>query len=366
MNKNDNKLDVVDLELEQCHVRLFIPIPILLLWYLYWFASTPSAEAMAGLAGTIVFTIFALVHWAHVRGYPGYRPVRRIIAITADQTGCFVAMYLTGELGAIVIFLALWVSLGNGIRFGIEWMTLSAVLATTALVILWFVSDYWNQHPNWMVGLLLLNLAIPLYVARLIHGFHDGRVKLARYAEEMERLAMMDALTGLPNRTAFFSELRRASAHAQRTGSAIAVLYFDLDGFKLVNDTLGHTLGDLLLKETARRVSGELRQEDVLARLGGDEFVVMMQVEGYGERPRRVAERILAAIESIDSVNGYPVDLTASVGVAVANGREAARRGAERLVDQADLNMYASKRDRTSQIVLTYLTEDADLDVLTA
>ena len=288
-------------------------------------------------------------------------PQRRVVAIVMDQLGCFIGMLLTRELGTVIVFLNLWISLGNGIRFGVKWMALSATLATTGLIVLSGVSDYWGQRPIWIISLVLLNAVIPAYVASLIRGFHDGRTKLAQYADHMEKMALKDALTGLPNRSALFDEFEKASSYARRMGSAIAVLYFDLDGFKQVNDTLGHAQGDMLLRETANRANAVLRGEDVLARFGGDEFVVLLRVHDSGKRARRVAERIRQSIASIGYIDGNPVDVTASVGIVVVNGLDAARIGAEQIVHEADLNMYAAKKDGKNQIVLTTLSSEIRL-----
>lgn len=361
MNNPHDPTQSADLELAQCYVRLFVPLPILILWYLFWYLVMQDPDALQGLAVTGCVLVFALVHWANVKRNPGVYPRRRILAIVFDQTACFVAMFLTGELGAVVAFVNLWVSLGNGIRFGVKWMALSAGLATLGWIILGMVSDYWSQHPIWIISLILLNTAIPAYVASLIRGFHDGRTKLAQYADHMEKMALKDALTGLPNRSALFDEFEKASSYARRMGSAIAVLYFDLDGFKQVNDTLGHAQGDMLLRETANRANAVLRGEDVLARFGGDEFVVLLRVHDSGKRARRVAERIRQSIASIGYVDGNPVNVTASVGIVVVSGADAARIGAEQIVHEADLNMYAAKKDGKNQIVLTALSSEIKL-----
>lgn len=342
-----------DLELAQCYIRLFIPLPILTLWYLYWFFPVQHPEAIRGLGVAAGFLVFALAHWMLVKRHPGVYPLRRVVAISVDQVACFVAMFLTGELGAVVAFVNLWVSLGNGIRFGVKWMALSAALASTGLISLSVFSDYWSQHPIWIIGLVLLNTAIPAYVASLIRGFHHSRAQLARYADEMEAMALKDPLTGLPNRTALFDELEKAGSYAQRTDSSIAMLYFDLDGFKQVNDTLGHASGDMLLVETARRVNEALRCEDILARIGGDEFVVLLQVRDGGKRAHGVADRILQSIAAINEIAGSPIDVTASVGIVVVSGSEAVRMGAEEIVHEADRNMYTAKKRGKNQIVLS-------------
>ncbi len=361
MNGIHNNSKTVDLELAQCYIRLFVPLPILILWYLFWFFVMQNPVALKGLGVSGSVLVFALAHWANVKRNPGVYPRRRVLAIVFDQTACFVAMFLTGELGAVVAFVNLWVSLGNGIRFGVKWMALSASLAAIGWIILGMVSDYWSQHPIWIISLVLLNTAIPAYVASLIRGFHDGRTRLARYADHMEKMALKDALTGLPNRSALFDEFEKASSYACRMGSAIAVLYFDLDGFKQVNDTLGHAQGDMLLRETANRANAVLRGEDVMARFGGDEFVVLLRVHDSGKRARSVAERIRQSIASIGYIDGNPVDVTASVGIVVVSGADAARMGAEKIVHEADLNMYAAKKDGKNQIVLTTLSSEIRL-----
>lgn len=342
-----------DLELAQCYIRLFVPLPVLFLWFGFWAFHTQRPEATIGLVGTGVFCFYTVAHWAHVKRYPGFYPLRRTLAITVDQLGCFLTMLLTGELGAIVAFLCLWISLGNGIRFGVPWMALSAALASTGLIAVGMFSNYWSQHPIWIISLVLLNTAIPAYVASLIRGFHHSRSELARYAREMEAMALKDPLTGLPNRTALFDELDKAGAHARRSGASIAVLYFDLDGFKQVNDTLGHAPGDLLLVETARRAHEALRGEDILARIGGDEFVVLLQAQDGGTRAHAVAERILQSIAAIREIAGSPIEVTASVGIVVASGAEAVRMGAEQIVHEADRNMYLAKKRGKNQIVLS-------------
>src|SRR3569832_1115856 len=177
MNKVDDASPSAHLELAQCHIRVFVVLSFLIGWYLFWYMQARSTEANTGLAGLCVFFVFALVLWAHVKRYPGFYPQRRVAAIVMDQLGCFIGMLLTRELGTIIVFLNLWISLGYGIRFGVKWMALSATLATIGLIVLSMVSDYWSQRPIWIISLVLLNSAIPAYVASLIRGFHDGQAR---------------------------------------------------------------------------------------------------------------------------------------------------------------------------------------------
>ena len=160
--------------------------------------------------------------------------------------------------------------------------------------------------------------------------------------DRIARLALVDMLTDLPNRCAFEEALERAAARSRRHGGAIAILYLDLDGFKSVNDTLGHAAGDELLREVAVRLRSCLRAEDMVARLGGDEFAALLTVAA-GDACREAeatARRILAALsEPVVTAEG-PARVGASIGMAVY---PLCCPTAEQCVRDADGAMYAAK-----------------------
>jgi diguanylate cyclase (GGDEF)-like protein len=132
---------------------------------------------------------------------------------------------------------------------------------------------------------------------------------------ELLQLANHDSLTGLPNRAFFMDRLERALTRLTRTATTLAVLYCDLDGFKAVNDTLGHEAGDLVLVEAARRLSGAIRATDTVSRFGGDEFVVIC--EGFADRDSiaEVAARLVDTISRPIPVGGSTVSVGISIGV---------------------------------------------------
>jgi len=156
--------------------------------------------------------------------------------------------------------------------------------------------------------------------------------------EKLEHLALHDPLTGLPNRRLFDDRLRQALARTHRTGGQVAVLFLDLDGFKKINDSLGHEAGDRVLVTVAERLRYCLRPEDTAARLGGDEFVVLLEGASRGEG-LRVAERIQHSLRVPFSVGDHEALLTASVGVAAGPPPDTP----ERLVREADRAMYREK-----------------------
>ena len=135
--------------------------------------------------------------------------------------------------------------------------------------------------------------------------------------EQIRHLAHHDTLTGLPNRLLFGDRLRQALLVAQREGHKLALIFFDLDKFKPVNDTYGHAVGDVLLQQIATRLAGTLRATDTLARLGGDEFVVLLPRVADAGDPKRVAEDILRELSRPFMTEGFTLSISASLGVAL-------------------------------------------------
>ncbi|MFY9779407.1 MAG: EAL domain-containing protein [Candidatus Baltobacteraceae bacterium] len=163
----------------------------------------------------------------------------------------------------------------------------------------------------------------------------------------IEHLAYSDALTALPNRVAVLTRLDEALAEADRVGSRVAVLFLDIDGFKAVNDTVGHRGGDLVLAEVAQRLRGTLRREEYMGRLGGDEFaVVLPHVAGRAEI-ESISQRISSVLVCPFPVGEYRFSLSASIGAAIYPDDAAAR---DELLACADAAMYAAKDDGGSRL----------------
>jgi diguanylate cyclase (GGDEF)-like protein/PAS domain S-box-containing protein len=157
---------------------------------------------------------------------------------------------------------------------------------------------------------------------------------------ELQRLALRDGLTGLPNRNLFRDRMEHALERSRRLGTSVAVLFLDLDRFKVVNDTLGHPAGDALLQEVARRIQSCFREEDTVARLGGDEFGGLLEDLESADDARRVADRLVEVFDPPFEVAGTEVHTQASIGIAMSD------QGAERpddLLRYSDVAMYRVK-----------------------
>ena len=183
----------------------------------------------------------------------------------------------------------------------------------------------------------------------VVAGEHEGAVihttlvdisDRKRAEEQIEFHAYHDILTNLPNRKLFADRLRQSLTHARRSGRTLAVMFIDIDHFKNINDTLGHTCGDELLLEMSYRLRHCVREDDTVARLGGDEFTIILSQLRQPEDAANVAQKILRAVQVPLSLGGTPIEVTASIGIALypVDGADP-----EALLRNADSAMYRAK-----------------------
>ena len=165
--------------------------------------------------------------------------------------------------------------------------------------------------------------------------------QVEHYSQEMETLALYDAMTGLPNRRLLMDRLSLSIAHAHRNRSTMAVLFLDLDKFKQINDSLGHGAGDTLLNLVAARLVALVRQEDTVARLGGDEFVIALWELTQVDDVAKLAAKVVQDLSKPYLIDGHEVHISASIGVGIypIHGEDG-----ETLMKRADTSMYEVKR----------------------
>jgi diguanylate cyclase (GGDEF)-like protein len=171
-------------------------------------------------------------------------------------------------------------------------------------------------------------------------------------------MAFHDMLTGLANRALFYDRTEHAIEGADRTGEALAVLFVDLDGFKLINDDHGHAVGDSVLIEVAARLRTCARQSDTIGRLGGDEFAILVERMADPHDAERFADRIIQALAEPMEIGDASVTVTVSASVGVALRRRQHVRADDLLLD-ADHAMYVAKSAGKGQYVLAGQTSSS-------
>jgi diguanylate cyclase (GGDEF)-like protein/PAS domain S-box-containing protein len=176
----------------------------------------------------------------------------------------------------------------------------------------------------------------PFYLVTQIEDITERREAEARLLHQ----ALHDSLTGLPNRALLMDRLKQVLARADRHPTLTAVVFIDLDGFKDINDSLGHDVGDQVLREVAQRINNQVRPADTVARLGGDEFVVLCSELHSEQNAVEIAERLTSAVAEPVTVGTFEVEVTASVGIALSDGEALTP---EDMLRNADAAMYGAK-----------------------
>jgi diguanylate cyclase (GGDEF)-like protein/PAS domain S-box-containing protein len=200
--------------------------------------------------------------------------------------------------------------------------------------------------------------------ATSFHGTVSDITEQKEAQQEIARLAYYDPLTGLANRRLLLDRLEQCCSHAERRGTSGALLFIDLDRFKLLNDSLGHQVGDELLKEVAQRLQQSLRKEDTVARLGGDEFVVLLpSIDGgtstVTSRVRHVADLLRRNVARDYKFNKHNYHMSGSIGVAIFPQDSC---NADNILEQADAAMYLAKKSGRDTVAFYHATLQAEAD----
>jgi len=196
-------------------------------------------------------------------------------------------------------------------------------------------------HKNGRLFPLEINIAeMALDGVKHFVGIVRDITERKRAEGKLTQMALFDQLTELPNRTNFFDKLEFSLSHARRNKSVLALLFIDLDGFKKVNDTLGHTIGDQLLREVAKRLHANIRETDMVARMGGDEFTVILSNLEDIESATSMAEKLIKAINQPIILDGNTCNVGASIGIAAYPYHAGSSNS---LINAADSAMYQAK-----------------------
>lgn len=267
--------------------------------------------------------------------------VRQYLCLVGDIGMISAAMYLAGDIGAFFYPVYQWVIIGHGVRFGARRLVVSSALSVAFFALIIAITPYWQHNLLNASGLLLGLVILPLYFLSLMRKLHSLNDKLQVELEKTLHAASHDKLTGLPNRHKFYERLDQEFRRARRHSSGYAVLFIDLDGFKRVNDELGHHAGDEALRQIADRLARCCRDTDLAARLGGDEFAIILDSANSYEQASTPAQRAIDLIEQPISIMGEQRCLSASIGISLYPDDGITP---DELTRNADLAMYEVKR----------------------
>ncbi len=324
------------------HIQIAVRLGIVSVATVYFFsdyfaagARNPDYVYLARWATSVaLFVTLALAVAIVLR--PGKSVARRIFGMIHDVLAISTAMYL-GEAGAAgVAAIYLWVTLGNGFRYGNAYLYGCALMSFVSFAAVSLTSDYWAANRTLSANILILLALIPPYVGALLSS-------LQRAKEQLRHQASVDVLTGLLNRAETEMSVERV---LDRRHDGHALLYCDLDLFKQVNDSAGHAAGDKLLRDVSRIIRDCAGPRSVVGRLGGDEFCVFLE-DSTMERARQVAENVR------NSVSGYRLAWGReyfSVGISVGVAPTSAVQDVGSLFRLADAACYAAKNAGRNQV----------------
>ncbi len=305
------------------------------------FALGPLFPSLA--PGHVLVLGAALLGWTLIntrlvesaRTTAGYDRVARFSFVVDTSVVIYAIWVFAADPQWIAWVVGVLIIIGSAFRFG----RLGALTSASILTVAFLVIVGWRHATyGYNVEIQRVALGVSLYLMTAL--IMSGAIReLLELRKQREYQLFHDLLTGLPNRALLIERLHQQLLRQPRTGESVAVLVMDLTDFKAVNDSLGHDVGDDLLRQVGPRLAASLRTADTVARLSGDEFAILLP--GTDETgAARVAQKMLAALEQAFPLDGEMLDIGASVGVAVA---PAHATQAEQLLSRADVAMYVAK-----------------------
>jgi len=319
-----------DSEHGQALVRIAIVSIVFIYFFSDFFASRVDGSAQQSARWLAFISITAsLAIFAAIVLRPAKSVIRRLAGMVHDVAAISASVYFGEGAGAAVAVIYLWITLGNGFRYGIGYLYACAALSIGGFAAVYLSSAYWREQDLLSVNIVLAMLIVPPYVGSLLKSLHSAK-------DALQHQASTDALTGL------FSRMEMEAAvsdlfHGNSTGHVL--LFCDLDRFKEVNDIAGHAAGDKLLTDIGELIRHSVRRDDLCGRMGGDEFCILLRNCSL-ERSREVAEEIRS------KTTGYRLAWGTeyfSVGVSIGVAPSGAVNDAESLFRLADAACYAAK-----------------------
>ncbi len=318
-----------DPEKEQAVLRITLG-SVVLLAYLVACSIYRSTHVYATLLAVTAYVAFGVITYVAVTVAPTRSLLRLTLSTFADQAIVTAALAVGGTAALPLLWVAFWFLVGAGCRYGQRMLGLSCVVALVGIMGLMHWQPWWRANVTAALGIALSIVATSVYLAVLVY--------------RLERQASTDPLTGLYNRVRLEQAIGRTLFTRAGEVERTAMLLVDLDGFKEVNDSFGHAVGDELLRSFAAALVRRMRRGDTLARLGGDEFVVLARHVYDKNDALTVANSIHAILANMRTVGGYPVTVSCSIGVCLLTEGSGSRSlDARTLMRAVDSAMYRAK-----------------------
>lgn len=346
---------LIDAELDQASTRLIVVsillafVSLLNIFFIRFGKLTFNDLVCQGLfVASFIFTMGLSIHQYF---HPRMAHERVIVGLIHDVVVTTIFLLFSREKFASFLFIYPWISIGHGFRFGEQYLFVASLFTSFGMLILFKVSPYWSSMAPSGLDIGLIFILVASYTGYLLRD-------LSTIKEKLKQLATRDPLTGLVNRRIIEDQLPQMVANHRAENLAMGMIYFDLDGFKPVNDNLGHDCGDQLLQQVASLVKKSVRNGDIVARVGGDEFVVVLNDISTEKDLALRGREILSKIESIKHLNGQMIDISASLGCLLISAKTPKElSSSQKLIREADRLMYASKKSGRGVLSLAR-TED--------
>ena len=314
-------------------LRVVMGAAVLLAYCCYaWSVPSRDASMVARIVALYVSFGALTLLVASRRASPS--ATRLAITTIADQALVGLALAAGGAIALPMLWVVFWFLIGSGCRYGKRTLALSCATALAVLAALAVWQPWWSANRSAALGIGLSVLGASVYLNVLVDRLGSANRDLARQAST-------DPLTGLCNRYALEDIVHRTMSASEPD---TVLLLIDLDGFKDVNDTYGHAVGDMLLQQFAQLLARRVRKSDTIARLGGDEFVVLAREVRDRSAVLTVTEGIHTALASITSVQERPVSVSASIGACMLSSASRTHHAdMTAVLRAADRAMYRAK-----------------------
>lgn len=318
----------------------------------------PTLVSPGGVACVLAYVCYAYLWIWAVSRQVGDDAERQWSALLLDHLVFSICFSLGGRAVASLGWVSVTTSVGHGMRFGERRGVAAAVVGGCTILAATLFGSGWNLPFSISLGLAATAVIAPIYVTRLVHAIEAQRRDAVAHAASLEHAVRTDGLTGLLNRTGLISKWNALSDSNGISKEPVGLIYLDLDGFKEINDTLGHDAGDDVLREIAKILAKAVRNTDAVARMGGDEFVILVRGPKGLIDVEEVAAKAVAAVQQWSStqiVNPRPGASAGAMYAAPGITLDSALRA-------ADGRMFEVKRGHKSRRQASQATSSSASD----